>query len=133
MINEHVDNLPDMGFANGNLAGIQAFRDLMDDAKVEGQDHTLRILRILSEAVKTVHEADMGSCKKSAAVKLLELISDSLEFRARNDDYGAWLDTKQIEALRFRQTVMRVDAMRRSRKIQEDARFRSFMAGVAAL
>ena len=137
MAREYFDKFAATEFVNGSIAGIAAFRAMLDDSKADDANHTMRVLKILVESVNTAHGAQPDSSQKSAAIKLLELVIDSLEFRARQSDCQAWLDVKQSEAEKFRQVVARLESRKNShmetrfRQARQDHRFQSFVATLA--
>lgn len=130
MTDEHWDVFTALRFADGNIAGVQTFRAMLDNLSLDSKDQTARVLKIISEAVATVHDPSAGVARKSASVKLLELVAESLKFQAMHSSYVAWLDTQQHEAERSRQVVLRLEHIRASHRAKEEALFQSFLAGV---
>ena len=137
MTREQFDKSAATEFVNGSIAGIAAFRAMLDDSKADDANHAMRVLKVLVQSVNTAHAAQPDSSQKSAAIKLLELVVDSLEFRARQSDCQAWLDVKQTEVERFRQVVARIESRRNNhmaiqfKQARQDLRFQAFVATLA--
>ncbi len=108
MTTENFDSLTALRFVNGNVAGINAFRAMLNEASPADADPATRILKTISEAVSTANDLAADMARKSAAVKLLELVAKSLELQAGQRSHAAWLESKQREAERCRQVVLRL-------------------------
>ena len=133
MTAENFDVPTALRFADGNIAGVRAFRAMLTSSSVDSADPATGILKVISEAVIAVHDSSADTARKSAAVKLLELVAKSLELQARNGSHMVWLDTKQREAERCRQVVLRLEHRRTHHQAKEDARFQSFLAVVTGV
>jgi hypothetical protein len=132
MTSEYFDVPTALLFADGSIAGVQAFRAMLNNSSLNCADPAASMLKIIAEAVATVHDPLAGTAQRSAAVKLLELVAKSLEFQAKNSSHTQWLDAKQREAERCRQVVLRLEHRKIQLQARENARFQSFMAAVTA-
>jgi hypothetical protein len=132
MVTEQADMFPARGYVHGNIAGIQAFRDMLVHAALDDTDPAPAVLCRLNEAFTAMHEPHASTRRKSAAVKLLDLVAQSLAHRASQMDCGAWLDGEMLMAQRHRKTVLRLESRQSTRSIRNDPRFQSMRAGAAA-
>ncbi len=130
MPNQHFDRLTAVRFVDGNVAGIRAFRAMLGQASPASPDPTAKILTIISQAVATVGDGAADTARKSAAVKLLELVAASLEIQAAQRSHAAWLESKELEAEHQRQTVLRLESKRALAQASKDLQFQSFLASL---
>jgi hypothetical protein len=131
-VTEQADMFPARGYVHGNIAGIQAFRGLLEQTVLDDTDPAVAILSRLNEAFSAMHEPHASTRRKSAAVKLLDLVAQSLAYRACQTDCGAWLDGEMLKAQRHRKTVLRLESMQSTRNMRNDPRFQPMRAGAAA-
>ncbi len=131
MTSENFDVATALRFADGNIAGVLSFRAMLNRSSTHGADPAAEILKVISEAVLTVHDSSADTARRSAAVKLLELVAKSLELQAMSGSHMAWLDALQREAERCRQVVLRLEHRRMQHQAKEAARFQSFLAVVS--
>jgi hypothetical protein len=78
-----------------------------------------------------MHEPHASTRRKSAAVKLLDLVAETLAHRARQEDCAVWLDGEMLRAQRHRKTVLRLESMQNVRNVREDPRFQPVHTRVA--
>jgi hypothetical protein len=132
MVSEQSDMFPARGHVHGNLAGIQAFRELLEQTVLDETDPAVAVFCRLNEAFTAMHEPQASTRRKSAAVKLLDLVAQSLAYRASQADCGAWLDGEMLLAQRHRKAVLRLESMQTTRNIRDNARFQPARTGAAA-
>lgn len=127
---KHIDEFPGMSRVCGDLDGLKVFRTMLDAGKEDGKDNTWEILKILNETVKKFNKSAEGSREQVAAFNLMRLVSKSLVFYARTDDYRAWIDAEQHQAEENWQLIMNLRVTEKAEQAQKDKRFQSFLAQV---
>jgi hypothetical protein len=132
IVSEQSDMFPARGHVHGNIAGVQAFRALLEHTVMDDADPAVAILNQLDEAFTAIHEPHASTRRKSAAVKLLDLVAQSLAHRAAQTDCGAWLDGEMLTAQRHRKTVLRLESLQNARNTRSELRFQSMQARAAA-
>ncbi len=132
MVTEQADMFPARGYVHGNIAGIQAFRDMLVHAVLDDTDPAAAVLCRLNEAFAAMREPHASTRRKSAAVKLLDLVAQSLAHRARQMDCGVWLDGEMLTAQLHRKTVLRLESLQNTRNLRSNPRFQPTRAGAAA-
>ena len=133
MTNKVFDVSTALRFTDGNMAGVLAFRAMLAPSSMDGTDPAAGILKVISEAVLTVHDSSANTTHRSAAVKLLELVARSLELQSLNGSYQAWFDGILHEAERCRQVALRLEHRQTHHRAKEDARFQSLIAVVTTV
>jgi hypothetical protein len=132
IVTEQSDMFPARGHVHGNIAGIQAFRELLQQTTLDDTDPAVAVFCRLNEAFSAMHEPLASTRRKSAAVKLLDLVAQSLAYRASQADCGAWLDGEMLLAQRHRKAVLRLESMQATRNIRNNPRFQLARTGATA-
>lgn len=133
MATENIDDFPGEVFVEGKIAGIKAFREMLDAEKTD-DNNTMQVLEIVWKTVNALNEsAGNNSRRGTAAFKFLELVAQSLGHRAKHTSYGPWLDAEQHEAEVGHQTIMRFKNSEKASQAQKDIRFQSFMTQITEM